>query len=121
MKFLLDENLPPSLANLLQKEGYEARHVKSVGLGETFDSTIVEFAAQTEEIILTHDLDFGGLMARSGKQKPSVILFRLRPVTIASYLDVLLHYLPQLELDLDAGAFIVIDSQHIRIRMLPFQ
>ena len=121
MKFLLDENIPPSLAKLLQNEGYEARHVKTVGLGETLDMKIVEFTEQTGEIILTHDLDFGGLMALSGKIKPSIILFRFQPVTINDYIITLHQYLSLLKPDLESGAFVVIDDSNIRIRNLPFR
>ena len=119
MKFLLDENLPPSLAHLLQEIGYEARHVKSIGLGETLDSKILAFAETSGEIILTHDLDFGTLMAQSGKSRPSIVLFRFQPVTINDYIHILDLHLPELQSALTAGAFVVIDNLHIRVRPLP--
>jgi predicted nuclease of predicted toxin-antitoxin system len=72
MKFLLDENLPPSLASQLNNIGYKARHVISIGYNNTPDFKITELAAQTGEIVLTHDTDFGTILALTGSSKPSV-------------------------------------------------
>lgn len=81
MKFLLDENLPPSLASHLTNIGYAARHVISIGYNNIPDFKIAEFAAQTGEIVLTHDTDFGTILALTGSSKPSVILFRWEVIT----------------------------------------
>jgi predicted nuclease of predicted toxin-antitoxin system len=40
MKFLLDENMPPSLAGLLKNAGYDARHVVEFGYNNTEDFKI---------------------------------------------------------------------------------
>ena len=42
------------------------------------DSEILEKALREESVLLTHDLDFGHLLAAGGYQLPSVIIFRLR-------------------------------------------
>ena len=58
MKFLVDAQLPPSLARFLEDEGYEARAVREVGLRESDDGAIWEFAMKGEWIIVTKDEDF---------------------------------------------------------------
>jgi predicted nuclease of predicted toxin-antitoxin system len=40
MKFLLDENMPPSLAGLLKNAGYDVRHVVEFGYNNTEDFKI---------------------------------------------------------------------------------
>ena len=35
MRLLLDENLPPRVARMLQQAGHDAAHVTEVGLGNT--------------------------------------------------------------------------------------
>jgi predicted nuclease of predicted toxin-antitoxin system len=94
MKFLLDENIPPSLALLLKNEGHEARHVVEIGYNHTPDFKISAFAAETGEIILTHDTDFGTILALHGGNRPSVILFRLQVTRTQDFMNILNEYLP---------------------------
>ncbi len=119
MKFLLDENMPPSLAILLKNEGYEARHVVEIGYTNTSDFKIIEFAAESGEVILTHDTDFGTILALSGANKPSVILFRLQATNNATYLFLLQKNINSFLENLILGALVVIDEDKIRIRNLP--
>lgn len=119
MKFLLDENMPPSLAGLLQDAGHDARHVIEIGYNNTPDFKITEFAAVSGEIIITHDTDFGTILALTGKNSPSVILFRWQAITAQAVFQFLKKHLPQLEENLSKGALIVVDEHKVRIRILP--
>lgn len=53
MKFLIDENMPLSFAEILREMAYEAVHVFDVGLDETEDAIILEYAKQNQQIIIT--------------------------------------------------------------------
>jgi predicted nuclease of predicted toxin-antitoxin system len=121
MRFLLDENIPPSLALLLKIAGHEARHVVEIGYTNTPDFKISAFAAQSGEIILTHDTDFGTILALSGDSKPSVILFRLQATNNLTYINLLEKHLSEFEENLLEGALVVIDEEKIRVRMLPIK
>ena len=70
-------NIPPTFAKLLTDDGFSCLHARDIGLGKSSDNTIVENAKTSNEIIITHDLDYGHLLAFSGDSKPSVIIFRL--------------------------------------------
>ena len=121
MKFLLDENISPSLAVLLQELGYETRHVNEIGYNNTPDFKISKFAATSGEIIITHDTDFGTILALTGSERPSVVLFRWKIISAQLVFQFLVSYLPQLAENLTNGALIVVDEQKIRIRKLPLQ
>jgi predicted nuclease of predicted toxin-antitoxin system len=121
MKFLLDENLPPSLAIKLKSIGYVARHIQEIGYNNTSDIKITDFAESSGEIILTHDTDFGTILALSGREKPSVILFRWQVITVQNMFEFLEKYLPELEIELFKGSLILVDENKIRIRSLPLQ
>lgn len=69
-------NLPRQLGRLLRNQGHDCRHAADHGLHNADDHEIVEVARSTGEVILTHDLDFGRILAFSGKAEPSVIIFR---------------------------------------------
>ncbi len=121
MKFLLDENIPPSLAGLLDSIGYDTRHVNEIGYNNTPDFKISEFAAISGEIIITHDTDFGTILALTGAEQPSVILFRWKVISTQRIFHFLMPYLPQLTESLINGALVVVDEQKIRVRSLPLQ
>lgn len=57
-RFLLDENVPRSLSDLLKRRGFEVRlstEVRGTGLK---NSDLVNIAREAEEIVLTFDADF---------------------------------------------------------------
>ncbi len=121
MKFLLDENISPSLAGLLKSIGYDARHVVEVGYNSTPDFKIADFAVSTGEIIITHDTDFGTILALTGNDKPSVILVRWQSITTLRLFQFLENYLLEFEADLEKGCLIVVEDSKVRIRQLPLK
>ncbi len=58
MKLLLDENLPPRLADVLQSEFSGSTHVHSCGLGSADDEAIWEYARREGFTIVSKDSDF---------------------------------------------------------------
>lgn len=118
MRFLLDENLPPSFANILRKIGFEARHVYDVGLGNVPDEEIVDFAKQNGDTIITNDFDFSRIMAISKHPLPSVITFRM-PLNFETFEEICTLNFRQFEAITNDGCLITIDENGIRIRNLP--
>jgi predicted nuclease of predicted toxin-antitoxin system len=78
MKFLADMGISPKTVSFLQNLGYQAAHLHQEGLDRLSDSEILKQARLVGSILLTHDLDFGDLLAASEAELPSVIIFRLR-------------------------------------------
>jgi len=66
-------------------------------------------------------LDFGYLMAVSGEQLPSIILFRLADERSEVVNERLADVLAQCKGDLEAGAIISVSEVAIRVRRLPIQ
>ena len=61
MKFLIDEDLPRSVAPLLKRFGHEALDARDIGLRGMKDSQIASYAQQHELCILTGDYDFSNV------------------------------------------------------------
>lgn len=76
MRSVVDENLSPRLASLLEDAGHEADHVAQLGLAAADDATLLEFAENTGAVIISADTDFSALLARANRTSPSVVLFR---------------------------------------------
>lgn len=63
MKFLVDAQLPPALADWLRTKGQEATAARDIGLRDADDSVIWAYAAKMEFVIVTKDEDFANLAA----------------------------------------------------------
>lgn len=117
MKFLADMGLARSTVSWAQ--GHDAIHLREQQLQGLLDEEIIAKARAEGRIILTHDLDFGRIIALSQADKPSVITFRLsdrRPVQVNEYLAQVLGRFSQ---KIVAGALVSVNERGIRVRSLP--
>ncbi len=76
MMLLVEENLPVRVARRLVDHGHDVVHVTDVGLGNTDDPEIFDWAAAQDRVVVTCDADFGGLLALGGATRSSVVLLR---------------------------------------------
>lgn len=121
MRFLADVGISPQTAVFLRELGHDAVHVREQNLQRASDAEIILKARQENRIVLTHDLDFGALMAASGKRLPSVILFRLsnmRPDNVNVRVEQILHDHADI---LNEGALLSVSDGQIRVRRLPIR
>ncbi|QTQ33601.1 DUF5615 family PIN-like protein [Aromatoleum bremense] len=73
MKLLVDMNLSPRWIGVLGDAGFEAVHWTSLGAKNAPDSEIMAYAKAADYVVLTHDLDFGAILAATHGEKPSVV------------------------------------------------
>ena len=120
MRFLVDANVSPRLAGMLTAAGHDAVAVRDVGLGEALDEEILDHAAQSDRIIISHDTDFGTLLAHRQLSKPSFILIRSSdPIPPDDQAEMLTDNMETVAADLVAGAIVVFSRGHLRVRRLP--
>ncbi|HUY27654.1 MAG TPA: DUF5615 family PIN-like protein [Candidatus Binataceae bacterium] len=119
MKFLLNMNLPRELGRRLAALGHEWRHVADIGLARAADSAILAVARGQGECVLTHDLDYGQLLAFSGEPAPSVVIYRLRRVDADLMFRRMVDAWSEIQEALKAGAIVIIEESASRIRRLP--
>src|SRR5689334_993978 len=103
----------------LRLKGHDALHLLDLRLSRAEDTEIIEFVQRDNRIILTHDLDFGTLMAASKQQLPSIVIFRLtdmQPDNVNQYLEAILSQHSDVLL---TGAALSISDYRIRVRRLP--
>lgn len=91
VRFLIDNALPPRLAELLVAAGQDAVHVRAYEMHGSSDEQIVDRARHEGRIIVSADTDFGAILASQQASHPSFILFRDTNLHVAhDYLNILL-------------------------------
>jgi predicted nuclease of predicted toxin-antitoxin system len=119
MRFLLDMNLPPAMAEWLRSEGHDAVHIREIGLADLPDHGIFAHAAEEVRIVVTFDLDFGEIAGLAGATGATVVLLRLR-MARQDYLGQRLQAaIAEAAEALQDGAIVVVEDARIRIRRMP--
>lgn len=119
MKFLLDMGISPATGTYLAEIGNDTIHLLNEHMETASDSEILNKALHEKRIILTHDLDFGKLLATAGTKSPSVVIFRLknmRPENVNRFCDRIIDRFADA---LEKGAILFVGDKRIRCHLLP--
>jgi len=119
IRSLLDMGLAQSTSKFLRSLGYDAIHLRDEGLQRLPDEQIVIKAQVEGRTIITHDLDFGRIVALSGDTVPSIVTLRLTDMTPALVNEALRAVLDDAAQSLEGGALVTVTDGGIRIRTLP--
>ena len=102
MKFIIDAQLPPSLAETLRQAGCDAAAVREIDLRDAKDTAIWNYALQNNGVILTKDEDFAERCMASD-QAPVVIWLRIGNATNPELLGWFMPKWPSMLARLQAG------------------
>jgi predicted nuclease of predicted toxin-antitoxin system len=106
MRFLVDAQLPPAFAQWLGEHGLSAAAIRDLGLRESDDGSIWNFAISGDWVVITKDEDF---VARciSDADAPAVIWLRLGNCTNRVLFAWLEPFLPEIVRRLKEGEKLV--------------
>lgn len=121
MKILVDMNLSPRWVATLGAAGIEARHWSTIGASNAPDADVLKWAAANGFVLLTHDLDFGAILAFSASAAPSVIQIRTEDVRPDALAGRVASIVGQLAQTLTDGALVTLDPGRERVRILPLR
>jgi predicted nuclease of predicted toxin-antitoxin system len=119
MKFLIDNAISPVIASGLKASGYEALHVRDIGMTSATDQVIFDYARNGGYVIVTADTDFGTLLALWLYSQPSVIIFRTSDKRPESQMTLMRGHINEITDALLTGSIVVFEDTRIRIRPLP--
>ncbi|MBX6423143.1 DUF5615 family PIN-like protein [Thermosulfurimonas sp. F29] len=103
----------------LREYGIEAIHWSEVGSLTATDREIFSWAREREYVVVTHDLDFGAILAATHAKAPSVVQIRTLNVKPEVLAPKILDLLQKFEDHLRKGALMVLEETRSRVRILP--
>jgi len=116
-RFLVDEDLPRSLARLLRTESLDAEDVRDVGLRGKTDSEVLQYAVSHDRVVITADLDFANLLAVPLGSHHGILVARLpNEVPVARLNAVILDAIKALSDDEVRGSLVIVEPGRIRLR-----
>lgn len=95
MRFLIDAQLPPALAQLLRDHEHEAEHVTDIGPADMPDRDLWRYSLDNQAVIVTKDEDFSLMFAARG-EAPTVVWIRVgntRKATLLAWFEPLIDHL----------------------------
>jgi predicted nuclease of predicted toxin-antitoxin system len=106
VRFLIDAQLPPSLARQISAAGHPATHVADVGLIAAPDNLIWSHAASTGAVLVTKDEDFV-MMRALDSNGPAVVWVRIGNTTKRTLMKSFAQKLSAIVASLERGDTIV--------------
>jgi len=117
VRILADENLDGPIVAWLREEGHDVLWIAELRPGLPDDKVINE-AEASDRILVTFDLDFGGLVFRGGHRAGGIVLLRLRAQTSSELLQLFADRWAGIN-QKARGHFIVVSNNRMRIRPMP--
>lgn len=106
MKFLLDAHLPPVLARVMAREGYEVAHVTELEMKGAADPDIWQYALSHGYVVVSKDEDFIRYH-RDADGNPRFIWVRTGNCKNRELIDALIKHLPTVVKLFDSGSAMV--------------
>ncbi len=116
--FLLDMGISPKLEQTLRSEGYNVKHVHSIGLGCACDSEILSYTEAENLAVVTSDTDMAMIVMKKGRNNPSVITLRLENPSADNQIQCFHSLLSSLPLDQIDSSLITVERERYRRRKL---
>ena len=115
IRFLLDENMPFDLIQLLTKKGHEVIHLKKIGKGGIRNGEVYQVAEAEGSWILTRDADFKNYQKFNTYQIKGIIVFVLNNTKTGNLIEVVNRFLEHHHDKLLSKHLIIIEDSNIRI------
>ena len=117
MKFIVDENLGPSVSNWLKNKGFNTFCVLKENPGID-DTTVLNIANTEERIIVTNDKDFGELVFKNQLPCKGLILLRLQDNSLSGRINSLQNLFDNYLSLISYESFIVVSDENVRVKNL---
>lgn len=115
MRFKLDENLSPTLAEQFLAAGHEAHSVLEQSLGGANDPRVIEACRAEDRALITLDLDFANIQRYPPAQYAGIMVLRLGTQAHGAIVRAVAEAIRLLEREVLRGRLWIVESGRIRI------
>jgi len=115
MRFLLDANLPRSLAARLEERGHEVVDIRDIAPPGIEDEEIFRIAQEQNRVIITQDLGFGDILRYPLGTHAGIVVIRLRNVRPKALVEIVSRAVEALPDDF-AGSLAIVEPGRVRLR-----
>ncbi|MCX7993668.1 MAG: DUF5615 family PIN-like protein [Fimbriimonadales bacterium] len=117
MRFLIDEDLPHTLTDIFAAAGYEALHVREVGLRGMPDEQIAAYAQTHHLCLVTADLGFADVRIYPPAQYAGIVVLRVPTSASKATLQQLIEeWLQSGQVEKAQGNLTIIEPGRVRIK-----
>jgi predicted nuclease of predicted toxin-antitoxin system len=102
VRFLVDTQLPQTLAAWLSAHGHQAEHVLDAGLAQGKDTQVWRYAQENGAVVVTKDEDFAEWVRR-GRPGPAIVWLRIGNSSTRALLAWVEPLLPAIVRQLEQG------------------
>jgi hypothetical protein len=117
-KFLIDENVPPTIADLLRTEGFDVKHAQEYGLLGRSDSEIIGIARGENRILVTFDRHIANILLYPPNSHHGIIRIHIHPPLIPDIIQALEHFIRNFDLDKINKTLVVLERKGFRVRRM---
>ena len=96
MKFLLDQNISFRVSQILNSNFIECKHISDVGLVNSIDLEIWNYAKTINFIIVTHDTDFDDFAVKNG-HPPKIIRLNTGNISSDMTAEIIIKHINEIE------------------------
>ena len=118
LRFKLDENLDPKLANCLESAGHGAATVVAQGLRGSSDEVVSEVCRVEQRCLITADVGFANLLQYRPGDYAGIIVLRHPSPSLKAYRDLIEQLLIAVSEQDPTGALWIVEPGRVRIRTL---
>ena len=117
MRFLLDENIPFSVLDIITNSGFEAEHVRNIGMQGSGDKQVAEYAKKQKAVLITKDLEFGNLLIYPKNSHYGLLILKLPYTFSAKQISkVLKEFLTKIDIKELVNSITILEIGKYRIR-----
>lgn len=106
MRFLIDAQLPPTLAARLRELGHDAEHVFERFPPDTSDSTLWQHAIESGAVIVSKDQDFSTRVI-TARERTAVVWLRMGNMRSRELIERFERLLPRIESAVASGESLI--------------
>jgi predicted nuclease of predicted toxin-antitoxin system len=116
-RFLIDEDLPPSLCPFLRHQAHEAAHLTELGFRGFPDPAVFKLAQEREAVLISRDLGFANILQYAPGSHCGIVIVRF-PSEMRTRIMVaeVIERLTTIRNQEFSGSLIVLEPGKIRIR-----